>query len=64
MAVIPKEHDALYFDKLIRTKKKDVVQALIKATYFADKNVNRVRSFCATHSESRGRMKVDTGCNG
>ena len=30
----------------------------------ADRNVNNVRSFCATRSESLGRMNVETGCNG
>lgn len=29
----------------------------------ADK-VNNVRSFCATRSESLGRMNVETGCSG
>lgn len=35
MATLPKEHNEIYFDALIRTNKADSLLALIKATYFA-----------------------------
>lgn len=40
MAVLPKEHNELYFDKLIRTQKAESLLALIMASYYGHKSSN------------------------
>ena len=42
MARLPKNHSSLYFDALCRTQKKETINALIKATYFAKKNSDNI----------------------
>ena len=41
MASIPKNHDGLYFDKLVRTQKMESVLSLIHATYHAKRAIGK-----------------------
>ena len=53
MATLPKEHNEIYFDSLIRTNKADSLLSLIKATYFAyESGVKNVKEEIAKRLEN------------
>ena len=57
MARIPQEHGQLYFDETTRTQKAESLMALIKASYYAHKNIKEISTEESVKKEIAKRLK-------